>query len=263
MRVAVAQLDTVPDVAANLGVITALTLSAAADGAQIVVFPEASMYQCMSSATELRDCAQPVDGTFVGQLTVLAATANVTVVVGMYETSGLERPYNTLVVVGPDGLRASHRKSLVYDAFGYCESDYVMTAAPQSDLFEVGGLKFGLVTCYEIRFPECSRSLIDAGADVLVMCSAWPIAQGKEDHFTTMIKARALENTVYVAVASECSSSMVGRSQVIDPLGYQVAGLSTETGYVCADIDAERIARARELLPVLKHRRQYLSPIAI
>jgi len=258
VRIAVCQFAPTLDVATNSDVIATLAESAAADGARVVVFPEASMYQCMSSAAELQAASQPLDGPFVTGLSAVAAKADIVLVVGMYEESGGERPYNTLVVVGPKGLQGSHRKFLVYDAFGYQESDTVQVGTPRADIVDVDGFKLGLITCYEIRFPECARSLVDAGADVLVVSSAWPIGQGKEDHFMTMVRARALENTVYVAAAGDCSPTMVGRSHVVDPLGYQVAGLANEQGHVCADIDAGRIARARETLPVLEQRRLQL-----
>lgn len=258
VRIAVCQFAPARDIVANGDVIATLAESAAADGARVVVFPEASMYQCMSSAAELKEAAQPVDGSFVTRLTAVAAKAGIVLVVGMYEESGGDRPYNTVAVVGPNGLQGSHRKFMAYDAFGHRESDTVAVATPRADVVDVDGLKLGLITCYEIRFPECARSLVDTGADLLVVSSAWPVAQGKEDHFVTMVRARALENTVYVAAASDCSPTMVGRSHVVDPLGYQVAGLANEQGHVCADIDAGRIARARETLPVLEQRRLHL-----
>jgi deaminated glutathione amidase len=258
VRVAVCQFAPTRDVGENLQRIGSLAKQATADGARVVVLPEASMYQCLSSPPELQVVAQPLDGPFVARLTALAAETGSVLVVGMYETSGRERPFNTVVVVGSQGVQGFHRKYMVYDAFGYRESDSVLVGEPRADVVDVDGFALGLLTCYEIRFPECSRSLVDAGADVLVVSSAWPLAQGKEEHFLTMVRARALENTVYVAASGDCSAAMVGRSHVVDPLGYQVAGLANEQGHVCADIDAGRIARARETLPVLEQRRSHL-----
>jgi len=258
VRTSVCQFAPVRDVTANLATIKQLTQRAAAGGAQLVVFPEASMYQCMSQAEELAAAAQPLDGPFVAGLTAAARSARATLVVGMYEAGPAGKPFNTVVAVDPDGIVARHRKFLVYDAFGFRESDYVEVAEPAADLFDVGGLTIGLVTCYEIRFPECARRLIDAGADVLAVSSAWPVGPGKEDHFTTMVRARALENTVFVAAAGDCSPTMVGHSQIIDPLGYQLAGLPNEAGEAGCDLDPERLARARRTLPVLAQRRQHL-----
>lgn len=259
MRVAVCQFAPTGDVSANLKAISRLAEGAAVDGARLLAFPEAAMLQTMSSREELRAVAEPMDGPFVKDLTSIAAERDVVMTVGMYEDAGGDKPYNTVVVVGPDGLLTRHRKFMVYDAFGYRESDNVAVAAPQADVFEVDGVKVGLITCYEVRFPEVARSLVDRGADLLVVCSAWPIAPGKEDHFITMVRARALENTVYVAASGDCSEWMVGRSHVVDPLGYQTAGLATEPAYACADIDLARLARARRTLPVLEQRRLLLA----
>jgi predicted amidohydrolase len=258
VRISVCQFAPAHDVQENLVTIAGLAGEASATGAQLAVFPEAAMYHCMSPAPELQAAAEPLDGPFVAALTDLARSLGLVLVVGMYEVSGEEKPYNTVVAVGPDGMLARHRKYLVYDAFGFRESDYVEVARPAADTFAVGGLTVGLITCYEVRFPECARRLVDAGADLLAVSSAWPIAQGKEDHFVTMVRARALENTVYVAASGDCSPTMVGRSHVIDPLGYQLAGLGNEPGQAGCELDPGRLARARETLPVLAQRRHHL-----
>jgi deaminated glutathione amidase len=258
MRVSISQFAPVQDIHRNLDSIASLAQRASAAGAQLTVFPEAAMYQCMSPATELRTAAQPLDGPFVSAMTEIAQGSRMVLVAGMYEQNGDDKPFNTVVAVGPEGLLAHHRKFLVYDAFGFRESDLVEVAEPRADTFTIGGLTVGMITCYEVRFPECARALVDAGADLLVVSSAWPIGQAKEEQFVTMVRARAMENTVYVAASGDCSPTMVGRSHIVDPLGYQLAGLGNEPGQVSCDVEAERIARARETLPVLEQRRRHL-----
>lgn len=259
MRISVCQFAAGRDVSANREQIAALAAAAATDGARLAVFPETAMYYCVSSPDQIRQAAQPLDGPFVTELTGIAQETGLVLVVGMYEANGIDRPNNTVVVVGREGLLAHHRKFLVYDAFGFRESDLVEAAEPRADLFEIGGFTIGLITCYEIRFPDCARSLVDAGADLLLVSSAWPIGQGKEDHFVTMVRSRALENTVYVAASGDCNPTMAGRSQVVDPLGYQLAGLADEVGHAVVDLDHDRITRARQVLPVLEQRRRHLA----
>ncbi len=259
MHVSVCQFAPGSDVSTNLSRIDGLARRASASGSGLAVFPEASMYPCLSPPEELAAVSEDLDGPFVAGLLAIAAATGLVLVVGMHERRPEGKPYNTVVAVGPEGLLARHRKFLVYDAFGVLESDVVEVAEPSADLFTVGDLRVGMITCYEVRFPECSRNLVDAGADLLVVSSAWPIGQGKEDHFVTMVRARALENTVYVAAAGDCSPDMVGRSQIIDPLGYQLAGLANEPGQAGADVDADRLARARRTLPVLAQRRNWLG----
>lgn len=250
------------DVRANLEQIKAMAGVCARSGARMAVFPEASMYQCMSSAQELAAAAEPIDGRFVSTLAQLSAELGIVIVAGLYEARSGGRPYNTLAVVGDGALIASHRKALVYDAFGYRESETVKPAPPAADVFDLDGLNVGLVTCYEVRFPECSRSLVDAGADVLVVCSAWPLGPGKEEHWSTMVRARAIENTVYVVAAGDCSPGMVGRSHIVDPLGYLVAGLGEQPGTATADIDRSRLSTSRQILPLLAQRRAVLQQVS-
>ena len=259
MRISICQFAPGRDVRENLDTIAELAREASAGGADLAVFPEASMYHVMSPAAELQAAAEPLDGRFVQALTELARSLRMILVVGMYELRDGEKPYNTVVAVGPEGLVARHRKFLVYDAFGFLESDYVEVAEPAVDTFALGDFTVGLITCYEVRFPEVARALVDAGADVLLISSAWPIAQAKEDHFMTMVRARALENTVYVAASGDCSPTMVGRSHVIDPLGYQLAGLGNEVGHAECVLDPARLVRARQTLPVLAQRNRHLS----
>jgi len=259
MRIAISQVGAGKDVGANLARIQEYAASAASSGARVALFPEGAMFECLSTAEELSAAAQPLDGPFVTGLRGAAARHGITLVVGLFESRGPgERPHNTVVVVDADGVVAIHRKALLYDAFGYRESDTVEAAPLSTDVFDVDGVRFGLITCYEVRFPEVSRALVDAGADVLLVSSAWPVGPAKEDHWTTMVKARAIENTVYVAAAGDCGDGLVGRSHVVDPLGYLLAGLAHEPGVVCADVTAERLDAARRTLPLLAQRR---SPV--
>jgi predicted amidohydrolase len=258
-RVAINQFAAEHDVRANLEQIKAMAGACARKGARMAVFPEGALYQCLSSAQELAAAAEPMDGLFVSTLAQLSAELGIVIVAGMFEANPDGRPYNTLAVVGDGALIASHRKALVYDAFGYRESDAVQPAPAAADVFGLDELNVGLVTCYEVRFPECSRALVDAGADVLVVCSAWPLGPAKEEHWSTMIRARAIENTVYVVAADDCSPGMVGRSHVVDPLGYLVAGLGEQPGTATADLDRSRLSTSRQTLPLLAQRRAVLQ----
>lgn len=256
MKIAISQVGAGKDVTANLETIDRFAAEAASSGARLAVFPEGAMFECLSTADELSTAAQPLDGPFVSGLQDSATRHGITLVVGLFEfRQPGQRPYNTVVAVNDRGVVAAHRKALLYDAFGYCESDSVQPAEPTSDVFDVDGVRFGLITCYEVRFPEVSRALVDAGAEVLLVSSAWPVGPAKEDHWVTMVKARAIENTVYVAAAGDCGPGLVGRSQIVDPLGYVIAGLTHEPGFACADVSAERLDAARRTLPLLSQRR--------
>jgi predicted amidohydrolase len=125
---------------------------------------------------------------------------------------------------------------------------------------EVAGRKLGLMTCYDLRFPELSRALVDAGAEVLVVPAAWVRGPLKEHHWTTLLTARAIENTCYVAAAAQNGRKYCGLSQVIDPQGIAIAAVGEADGFTQAEISADRLSSARTTNPSLKNRRYTVTP---
>jgi predicted amidohydrolase len=227
------------------------------DDADLIVAPEAVMHDFGLPTTALGPVAQPLDGPFVAGLAEVARKHQATVVAGMFERSAdPERPYNTLVALRPDGsMAATYRKVHLYDSFGYRESDRLLAGEPVPAVVDVGRLRIGLMTCYDLRFPEHARALVDAGADAFVVPSAWVRGPLKEDHWDTLVRARAIENTVYVAAAAQCGRTYCGRSMLVDPLGVAVAAAGDAETVVRGELDPGVIAAARERNPALQHRR--------
>lgn len=242
--------------------IAALTADAAARGAKLVVFPEYSSYFVNPMDATLAENAEDLDGEFVATLTALAAEYGVVIVAGLVETaSDAAHVRNTVVAVRGDGLLASYRKQHLYDAFGQSESDWVEAGelgTPAS--FEVAGIRFGLMTCYDLRFPEVSRTLIDQGADVLVIPAEWVRGPLKEHHWTTLLAARAIENTAYVVAADHPAPIGVGHSQVVDPQGVVLAGVASDEGIAVSVVERSVIERVREVNPSLRVRRYTVRP---
>lgn len=257
MRTSVLQFAATTDVEANTQLITRLVSLAAASGAELVILPEASMHDFGSPDLDLGTVAEPTDGPFVTSLGELAAEHHVSVVAGMFEeSSDQRRPFNTLVVLGRQGeLRAAYRKAHLYDSFGYHESDRLLAGDPQPTVVTCGGLTVGLMTCYDLRFPEFARMLIDAGADVLAVPAAWVRGPLKEDHWVTLLRARAIENTAYVLGAAQTGSHYCGRSMIVDPMGVVVASLGDEEGVATGEVRAERVTDVRKRNPSLANRR--------
>jgi predicted amidohydrolase len=252
----VGQFSARSDKAANRAVAGELVASAAAGGADVVVLPEATMYDFGPSGHSLADAAEKVDGEFVGALSGLAARHHVTAVAGMFEVSDdPERPYSTVVVVDADGLRGSYRKTYLYDSFGSRESDRLSAGPGRPVVVPVGGMRMGLLNCYDLRFPEFARALVDAGADVLLVPAAWARGPLKEDHWQTLLRARAIENTAYVAAAAQCGTFYCGRSMIVDPMGVVVSALGEQTGVASADVSVERRDEVRRMNPSLANRR--------
>jgi len=262
VRVSLVQFAAALDADANLETITrqvrqAVSTGGAAGGDRLVVLPECAMHDFGPPDLALGPVAQPVDGPYVTGLARLAREVDATIVSGMFEPSDdAGRPYNTLVVVSPSGrVLARYRKAHLYDSFGYRESDRLLAGDGAPVVVPVGGLAMGLLTCYDLRFPELARALVDAGADTLVVPAAWVRGPLKEDHWATLLRARAIENTTYVLGAGQCGATYIGASIVVDPMGVVLAGLGSGEGVASALVDPVVIAEVRRRNPSLANRR--------
>jgi predicted amidohydrolase len=262
LGVAVAQFAPAADTAANLQTIAELTATAAARGARLVVFPEYSSYFIDPFDHSLAAHAEDVDGPFVRALIDLASQHGVHIVAGLLERGSDEhRVRNTVVAVDGGGLLARYRKLHLYDAFGQRESDWVEPGdVSPVETFELAGIRFGLMTCYDLRFPEVGRTLVDAGAGAFVVPAEWVRGPLKEHHWRTLLHARAIENTVFVVAADHPPPLGVGCSMIVDPQGVELAAVGTATDIAVAHLDAETLERVRRVNPSLRLRRFGVAP---
>src|SRR5207302_1414572 len=237
-------------------------LAQAADqGADLAVFPEATQVRFGS---DLLAAAEPLDGPFCSGLAAAAKQTGVTLVAGVFEPAPGGRVYNTAVAYdGAGELVASYRKLHMFDAFGHRESDEV---APGSApvVCTLAGVRAGLAICYDVQFGELSRALAVRGAELIVLPSAWAAGLFKEEHWVTLVRARAIENTVWVAAAGQVpdrdeppsrAPAGVGRSMVVDPMGVTRLDLGPYPGVGMTEIDTGLTARVRAEVPCLQHRR--------
>ncbi len=262
--VAVAQFAPGTDRAANLETIARLARTAVQRGASLVVFPEYSSYFSDPLGPDVVANAEPVDGPFVTALSALAAELDVHLIAGMVaQTTDAHRIANLLVAVSPvDGVIARYSKVHLYDAFGGRESDWVEAGAIGTpETFSIEGVTIGMQTCYDIRFPEVSRWLVDAGADLVVVPAEWVRGPLKEHHWRSLVTARALENTIYLAAADQTPPVGVGASLVVDPMGVTIASLGEREDVAVAWIDPRRIDEVRRVNPALALRRFTTRPL--
>ena len=223
-----------------------------------MVFPEAFARDFGDAGSDVSPYAESLDGPFATEVARVAGRPR--------EHAGRrhvraehdpERPYNTLVVRG--AASASYRKVHLYDSFGYRESDRLTAGPIEPSVVEVGGWQVGLMTCYDLRFPELTRRLVDAGAELVVVPSAWVAGPRKVAHWRTLVTARAIENTVYVAAVGQPAPRYTGHSMVVDPLGEVVAetgpGDAADPVVVTAEVDRTTLAEARRTNPSLANRR--------
>ncbi|MFI5086462.1 MAG: carbon-nitrogen hydrolase family protein [Actinomycetales bacterium] len=257
MKVSVGQFNPGGGVAANLEVMHRLAAEAAGAGAELIVFPEESMFSVGRVDGDFSSAVDAQWPEFVQGLSRLAGTLQIAVIAGGYESSGELRPYNTLVAVEADGrVAGTYRKLHLYDAFSYQESKRIKPGDGGLVLVDLGGLRVGIMTCYDIRFPELARALADEGADLICIGAAWFKGDHKIDHWESLLKARAIENTCWVAAAGTSSQHCIGHSVILDPMGIAAAFLNEEAEAVAtADVTRRRIDEVREFLPVLRNRR--------
>lgn len=256
MRFALVQFAAASDGASNRDLIESrLGELSPPDRLDLVVLPEAAMRDFGAVGDDLGASAEALDGPFVQLLAGHARRLGATIVAGMFEAHD-PLPYNTLVVLGPDGtLAASYRKIHLYDSFGYRESDRLSAGDLTPVVIEVAGHRLGLMTCYDVRFPELARALIDAGAQAFVLPSAWVRGEGKLRHWKTLAAARAIENTVPVLAVGQCQGHYVGHSLVLDADGSILAEAADEPVTVRGVIDFEDTDRVRRRNPSLHNRR--------
>lgn len=264
VAVAVAQFAPGDDRIHNRDVVAGLIAVGASRGARLVVLPEYSSYFTDPLGPSFARNAETLDGDFVTALAATAQEHQVFVVAGLVERTDESHKFsNTLVAVAPYGdVVATYRKQHLYDAFGSQESDWVVPGdlgEPQT--FEVDGIVVGLQTCYDLRFPEVTRRLADAGADLVAVPAEWVRGPLKEFHWTTLLAARAIENTLYVAAADHPPAIGVGASAIVDPMGVTIAGLADTTGVAVAEISSARVRSVRDRNPALRLRRYRVTPL--
>jgi len=266
MWVAAIQLNSTGDMDRNLARARDFVLEAAHHGASLVALPEHFAY--MGPEEKAPPSAQPLDGPLIRDFQGLARSLGIFVLLGSYpELIHPDRPYyNTSVLLGPGGqLLAKYRKIHLFDveiAGGpkFCESKHVQ-AGSEVVAASLAPTPFlaGLSICYDLRFPELYRALVDRGANLISIPSAFTLGTGR-DHWEVLIRARAIENQAYVVAPAQWGEhhkgrKSYGRSLIVDPWGTVLAQAPDGEGIVYAELDHARLNRLRQEMPCLRHRR--------
>jgi predicted amidohydrolase len=261
MRLALCQIPVSPDPSVNLSRVKSALDEAAAGQASLAVFPEATMVRF---GEDLARAAEPLDGPFCSQVAAACAASGVAAVIGVFEPAGDGRVHNTAVAFDAAGsLVSSYRKLHLFDALGTLESQ---TVAPGSEVVvtTLADAPVGLQVCYDIRFPELTRALAVAGARLVTVSAAWAAGTFKEEHWVTLLRARAIENTVWIAAADQVpdtdapatrAPTGVGRSLLIDPMGVVRADLGPAAGVAVVEADLSLVDTVRAAIPSLANRR--------
>ncbi len=257
MDVVAVQQASGPDAAANRAWVREV-IESRAGADDLIVLPEATQMAFGDRPDPLARLAETTDGPFVSMLVELS-DAGPAIVAGMFEQSDDPlRPFNTTVVVSGGELLASYRKIHLYDALGFIESAGVTAGEPGGEnlvVVEVAGARVGVLTCFDLRFPELSAELVDRGAQVLVLGAAWVPGPRKDEQFRSLLEARAIETTSFVVAAAQPRPRYCGHSAILAPTGEILAEAGTQTEVISASIDVSALESIRASMPVISSRR--------
>ena len=268
MEIALAQLELRPaDVAANRERALGAIQEAVSCGADLVVLPELFTVGYFAFDSYARH-AEGIGGETLTAIREVADTAGIAVLAGSivedlaasaengFETPAKEGYANTAVFIDDAGeVRTVYRKQHLF-GYGSVE-DELLTPGESLPTTEFGGFTIGTTTCYDLRFPELYRALVDSGVTLMLVPSAWPYP--RVEHWQVLPKARAVENLSYVVAVNGVGefedAALCGRSAVYDPWGTPQATLGEESGVALTRITPEAVERRREDFPVLQDRR--------
>jgi deaminated glutathione amidase len=263
MRIALAQIQSGTDPAANLEVVADYTRRAAEAGARLVLFPEATMCRF---GVPLKPVAEPLDGPWASGVRMIAERAGIVVVAGMFCPSDDGRVTNTLIATGR-GIDEHYHKIHLYDAFGFTESRTVASGLDPV-MVTVDGVGVGLTTCYDVRFPELFVELARRGAQIITVHASWGAGPGKLEQWTLLTRARALDSTSIVVATGQAypgdeiaatGPTGVGGSLVVSPTGGVLASAGADPQLLVVDVDLATVGEARDSIAVLRNRAEFLN----
>ncbi|MBN2193249.1 MAG: carbon-nitrogen hydrolase family protein [Polyangiaceae bacterium] len=266
--VAAVQLCSGDALEANLAAVAREVARATDLGARVVVLPENfAFFGASAERVRLAERVGDANAPVQSALAALARRHGVALIAGGHPEVAPDpkRPFNTLLVVSAAGqVAARYRKRHLFDVElpdGATHHESASTTPGDAVVsVDLEGVRYGMSICYDLRFPEHYRALVDGGAEVLVVSAAFTHTTGK-DHFMVLVRARAIENQCWVVTANQWgahpgSRTTYGHSSIVDPWGTVVAEAGDGPGVICSTIDLDRLREVRRCLPALRHRRR-------
>ncbi len=268
MKIALIQLNSGPTVAGNLEPTAALIREAASNGAGFIATPENTCRMAKDNDQRWAESFEEKDHPAIPFYAALAKELSVTILIGSLSSVRVgDKLVNRSYLFGPDGeIKASYDKIHLFDVDlengeTYRESDLIKPG-DKIVVGEIDGLKLGMTICYDIRFPHLYRALGKQGASIITVPAAFTVPTGKA-HWETLLRARAIENGVFVIAPAQggqhaSNRATYGHSMVVDPWGHVIAHKADDqAGILYADIDLDAVKKARAAIPSLKHDRTY------
>lgn len=261
-KAAIVQMKSSVDKQLNLAHSLKLINEASKKNARLICFPEFQMaYSPPEQKSEsLHKIAEKITGNFVSTLSNSAKQNRINVIATLYEIINTNdknhKVFDTGIIINELGkLQSIYRKVHLYDALGFKESKKLRAGSTIEKPSKTSVGKLGLLICYDMRFPEISRILTVNGANILVSPSAWVAGFMKREHWEIMVRARAIENGVYVLAPNQVGNIYCGHSMAVDPFGATIVDMENREGIGFINIDCSKIDTTRRTLPLLTNRR--------
>ena len=225
-------------------------------GADLVVFPESLMTRYEEEQNDFLQAAQSIDGPFCTAINECALHNNMWIYYTANIASEGALPLNTAILVTDEGKVANvYHKVHLFDSDTTTESSRMSAGSelPHCVDTPVGRLGWGI--CYDLRFPELTRTQALDGAQVIIFSAAWVDGPEKVHQWKTLLAARAIENGIYAIGVSRCDEGYIGSSCAFDPYGAEIASAGTTPELLVVDIDLDLVEKAQTAIPSLKNRR--------
>ena len=262
MRIGIVQMKSSTDKVENLETSIRFVKEAGRKNTDYLFFPEFQMAYSPGNQKldELYFVAESISNSnFLKKLRKESQRYNIGIVGTMFEKNNRidKRVFDTAFVINKNGkLMSIYRKLHLYDAFGFQESTKFINGDKIAKPCKTPFGKMGLMICYDLRFPELARILALQGSDIIAVPSGWVNGVMKEEHWITMLKARAIENGSYIIAPNQVGNIFCGRSMILDPLGTVLTDMGDKIGLEIVEINKERINQVRQILPLLRNRRE-------
>lgn len=268
-KLAVCQMDVLDNKEVNVKRAVKMIESAAQNKAEMVLLPE--MFNCPYDNSKFREYAESVEkSSTLERISEVARNSGVYVVAGSIPELDDGKLYNSSFIFNRKGeIMDVHRKMHLFDIhvpgeISFRESE-TLTAGDRITVVETDLCKIGVVICYDIRFPELSRLMVDKGVELILVPGAFNMTTGPA-HWEALMRVRAVDNQVYLAAASparneELSYVAYGHSMVVDPWGKILSRAGSHEEIIYAEINSSRINDVRNQLPLLKNRREDIYQI--
>lgn len=265
MKVALVQLASGTNKEDNLEKSVRLFNEAIKSKPNLVVFPEYQMFSPDYSDPEgLQENSEPLDGKFVSTFVDLSRKNSIMSLINIAERNyGTLKPFNASVLIDDLGMVVGkYRKLHLFDAYSKLESSLYEPGRFHIATLNAGGANLGLQVCYDLRFPEPARMIRLLGAQVLSYQAGWYAGERKLETWKTLLRARAIENGLFVLGTAQCGTDFTGHSMVVSPYGDVLLEADNNEGVFTCELDLSIIDKYAVDVPMIKQRRKDIYDVS-